>query len=65
MGVPVLRGAGSRTSRPRQAVSFEDFDQIEMFGQGTGRRQPADSGSDHDCTSTQESLHADFLRSYL
>jgi hypothetical protein len=47
-----------REAANRQAVAFQNLDLLEILRQSAGHRQPADSSSNHDRSSTQETAHA-------
>jgi hypothetical protein len=51
--VSILRRAGARSRGRRQPVALQDVDLFEVLGQGAGRRQVADPGSDDDGALTQ------------
>jgi hypothetical protein len=53
MWVPILRRAGARSGGCRQPVALQDVDLFEVLGQGAGRRQAADPGSNDDGSLTQ------------
>jgi hypothetical protein len=55
--VAILGGTRPRTGGCRQAVAFQDLDPLEVFCQGAGHRQPADSRPNDYRALTQETAH--------
>jgi len=53
MRMSILRRAGARSGGCRQPVALQDVDLLEIRGQGAGRRQAADAGSNDDGALTQ------------
>ena len=48
---------GRRSRGWKQAVAFENLDPLEVLRQRAGHRQPADTGSNDDRSSTQKTAH--------
>ena len=53
----ILGSTGTGFRVRREMVAFEDIDLLEITRQSTGRRQTADTATNHDCAPTAEIFH--------